>query len=262
MSRRRQRAAPISFFSFQDVMIGTIGVVLIITLVLLLNVGHRTIHAVAAAESTDNSALRAALESRIEVLADRVGIDELRNAVAKSEMEHTSQKKRNAALESTLDALLADREARFRTLHGSGAQQEAELLAIDADRLQQEVDSQQRRRRISYLIDDEQSDAIVAELMSGRMVISTTRASDVPQAVDSQSPASLAKLIVDKWLRDSAEQTTHLLISLKPSGLATWAEIERLRRTDPRLEDLAIGLDLIGESASTTEMFDAVETTP
>jgi hypothetical protein len=262
MSRRRQRAAPISFFSFQDVMIGTMGVVLIITLVLLLNVGHRTIHAVAAAESTDNSHLRAALEARIELLTAQVGVDEVRNALAKSKMEHTTQKQRNAALEATLDTLLAARDARFRTLHGSGDQQEAELLAIDSDRLQQEVDSQRRRRRISYLIDDEQSEAIVAELMSGRMVISTTRASDVPQAVDSRNPESLAKLIVDKWLRDSAKQTTHLLISLKPSGLATWTEIEKLRRTDPRLADLAIGLDLIGENASTTEMFDSMETTP
>lgn len=262
MSRRRHRNAPISFFSFQDVMVGTIGVVLIITLVLLLNVGHRAVRAEQQSSQADVSLEREALEARLATLTERIGVDDLHNALAQTSMAQAAAISDNVRNEQILSGLLETREAHFRSLHRSGDLQEAELLAIDAERLRTEIETQRKRRQISYLIDDEESEAIVAELMSGRLVLSSVHASDVPQAIDSADPAALAELVLEKWLIDSATATTHLLLSLKPSGLAIWAEIERLRAEDPRFEDIAIGLDLIGEGATTTRMFDAVEPTP
>ena len=66
MSRRRDRGAPISFFSFQDVMVGTIGVVLIITLVLLLNIGQRSLNAITAAQQVDRTTTRDELSDKLE----------------------------------------------------------------------------------------------------------------------------------------------------------------------------------------------------
>ncbi|MDP6891230.1 MAG: hypothetical protein QF471_07855 [Phycisphaerales bacterium] len=241
-------------------MVGTIGVVLIITLVLLLNIGQRTIRATYAVDLASSPEERESLEERLAFLSDRVAVDDLRNAVAKARMDQRAEIDHNIRREQRMSELMKAREAHFRTLHLSGNLQEAELLAVDAERLRTEIETQRRRRQISYLIDDDDSEAIVAELMSGRLVVSSVHASDVPQAIDSNDPKALAKLVVEQWIADSAERTTHLLLSLKPSGLAIWAEIDLLRREDPRLEGMAIGLDLIGEDATTTSMFDAVET--
>ena len=262
MSRRRHRGAPISFFSFQDVMIGTIGVVLIITLVLLLNIGQRTLHAVTHAQQIDTTAERDALAEEFAILTERIGVDELRTALAEARLQLDEVQARNVLREQRWRQVREARDAHFRELHRSADVPMADLLALEQDRLRTEIETQRRRRQISYLIDDEESETIVAELMSDRLVISSVHANEAPMAIDASDPAILARVLLEKWLADSAKRTTHVLLSLKPSGLALWAEINRLRGEDPRFEGMAIGLDLIGEDATTTRLYDAVEPGP
>jgi hypothetical protein len=168
----------------------------------------------------------------------------------------------NTIREERWKQLRDERDAHFLALQRSDDVQMANLLTVEQDRLRDEIETQRRRRQVSYLIDEEESDTIVAELMSDRLVISSVRASDTPMAVDSDDPALLARILLEKWLVDSAERTTHILLSLKPSGRTLWSEINRLRDSDPRFKNLSIGLDLIGEDATTTRLYDAVEPNP
>ncbi|HCA38206.1 MAG: hypothetical protein QF438_01125 [Phycisphaerales bacterium] len=262
MSRRRNRGAPISFFSFQDVMVGTIGIVLIITLVLLLNIGQHTLHAVTHADQIDTETERSVLDERLALLTERIGVDELRNAYAETRLQLNATQADNTIREERWKQLRDERDAHFLALQRSDDVQMANLLTVEQDRLRDEIETQRRRRQVSYLIDEEESDTIVAELMSDRLVISSVRASDTPMAVDSDDPALLARILLEKWLVDSAERTTHILLSLKPSGRTLWSEINRLRDSDPRFKNLSIGLDLIGEDATTTRLYDAVEPNP
>lgn len=243
-------------------MIGTIGIVLIITLVLLLNIGKHTIDAVAQADQVDVSAEKDALEERLAILTDRIGNDELRAAYAETQLQLIGTLNENEEREQHWRQLREERDARFNALSRSSERQMADLLAVEQDRLRAEIDTQRRRRQISYLIDEEESDTIVAELMSDRLVISSVRASDVPMAANSGDPTLLAMVLLEKWLVDSAERTTHILLSVKPSGLPLWSEIHRICDSDPRFEKLSIGLDLIGEDATTTRLFDAADPDP
>jgi hypothetical protein len=259
MSRRRDRGAPISFFSFQDVMVGTIGVVLIITLVLLLNIGQRGLNAITAVQPVDGTTTRDDLSDKLARLTERIGVDELQTALAQTQVQLDALQWANVQREERWRQVRDERDAHFRAAHQSEDAHMADLLAVKQDHLRSEIESQRRRRQISYLIDDEESETIVAELMSDRLIISSVHAIEAPMAIDANDPAALAQVLMDKWLADSATRTTHILLSLKPSGLALWTEINRLRAEDPRLEGLAIGLDLIGEDATTTRLYDAAE---
>jgi len=262
MSRRRRSSNPISFFAFQDVMIGTIGVVLIVTVLLLIQIGHKTSQAVAAASDAPRqeqiatltlhiAALRAlpdpdALTAELQRLLRAVDLEQLRNG-------------RRAVLLADLTHAMEDDA---REAAQSGAELEAQRLAVRAELLRAELEQERLRREISYLIADEDSRAVVAELSGARVVLSSTAASDAPSALSSEDPDVLARATLEAWAAQADGAPSHLLLSLKPSGIAVWNAIERLRVSDPRFRDLQVGVDLIPEDASTTSQFRGGKTQP
>ncbi|MDP7070603.1 MAG: hypothetical protein QF561_04555 [Phycisphaerales bacterium] len=251
MSRRRAgRAAPISFFSFQDVMIGTIGVVLIITLVLLLSIGKRTSQAVAAVYSEDSEEAVESLRARLEELQARPGRDvilaELEQLQAALELEAGLVESRRWELES-LQTQAANSLRR-------GDLAELDRLATREGQLQGELEAIKRRRQISYLVADDDSDALVTELMGGRVVLSRTDPRIAPR-MRTGTPEQIATAALEAWLTASTSRPTHLLLSIKPSGFAAWQAIMRKIDRDPRFSDVAVGIDLISEDSSTTGQF-------
>ncbi len=257
MSRRRRASQPISFFSFQDVMIGTIGIVLIVTVLLLIQIGHRTSRALAAAADAPREREILDLHARIAELQALPDPDmlaaELSRLLRVIDLEHLRNQRR-AALLGELTLSLED-EARQEARSGEGL--EAQRLAIRAELLREEIETEQRRREISYLIADEESRAVVAELSGGRVVLSSTSAGDSPTALTSADPSVLALATLEAWAAQAGGAPSHLLLSLKPSGIAVWNAIETLRATVPRFRDIQIGVDLIPEDASTTSQFRA-----
>jgi len=70
VGRRRDNSAPVTFFSFQDVMLSLIGIAIVITLILLLQVTESTVRVVSRAAAADGGAEDASererlLESRV-----------------------------------------------------------------------------------------------------------------------------------------------------------------------------------------------------
>ncbi len=251
MSRRRSsHAAPISFFSFQDVMVGTIGVVLIITLVLLLSIGTRTSHALATSRSIETAEDIESLQKQLELLKLRPSRDDLLTELdqlqARLELEAGVVESRQWELES----LQLDIENSLRR----GEIAELDRLALREKQLQEELDEFHRRRQISYLVADDASDALVVELMSGRVVMSRTDASEAPR-MRSGTPEQIAAATLEAWLAASSRRPTHMLLSIKPSGFAAWHAIMRLIAEDSRYKDAPVGIDLISEDASTTGQF-------
>lgn len=231
-------------------MIGTIGVVLIITLVLLLSIGERTSVALAAVQAQDTFEDVESLRATLTKLEERPGRDELLSELeqlhAKLELEAGLLESRQWELE-TLQAQVQDSLRR-------GEIAELDRLATREGQLQGELEAIQRRRQISYIVADDASDALVTELMGGRVVLSRTDASEAPR-MRQGTPDQIAAAALDAWLAASAERPTHMLLSVKPSGFAAWQAIMHRIATDPRFADIAIGIDLIAEDASTTGQF-------
>ena len=233
-------------------MIGTIGVVLIITIVLLINVGHRTAVAIAAATETSTPEEQSALEAEIEALRQRMQAEEqdadlmMSRTAARWQVEVA----RTQRLQDELNRM---RDAAESATSPSHVREIMELDAM-ASQLSSELEQRRRRRQISYLIDDSNSDALVAELMRDRVVTSRTVVEGAPRMRTGEA-SKLARAIINDYLAAAAKRPTHLLLAVKPSGIRVWQEINALLRTDPALKDLQIGVDLIGENASTTGQF-------
>jgi hypothetical protein len=262
MSRRRRNSAAVSFFAFQDVMIGVIGVVLIITLILLIQVGRRTSEAIAATQDSQQLAEVERLEARLAMLDALPNVESQAAELARLQVVLDIEAIRNQHRGRMLADLGTQRMDEQRDRLQSGDLQAIDRMSVEANLLRKEIAEERRRHEISYLLDDEHSNAVIAELTAERVVVSSIRAGEAPIAVTTSDPERLARITLDAWLARSASGPTHLLLSLKPSGIAVWNAIERIRRTDPRLKDLTIGVDLIAEDATTTRQFRAAEPTP
>ena len=262
MTRRRRNTASISFFSFQDVMIGTIGVVLIITLILLIQVGRRTTEAIAATDDLNQLEEVERLEARLATLEALPDLESQETDLARLLIELDIEAHRNQHRAQLLADLSIQQANQERSRQQSGDIQTIDRLSVHAELLRKEVSEERRRHEISYLLDSEHSDAVIAELTAERVVVSSIRSGEAPIAVSIADADRLARITLDAWLARSQVGPTHLLLSLKPSGIAVWNAIERLRRSDPQLKDLNVGVDLIAEDATTTGQFRGGEQRP
>lgn len=243
-------------------MIGTIGVVIIVTVLLLIQIGHRTTLAMAAAADAPQETVVQSLTQRLAALQalpdPATTAAELERLLLASDLEDLRNRRRSSLLAELTQALEDDaREEAY-----SSDELEAQRLSIRAELLREEIEQEERRREISYLIADEDSRAVVAELSAARVVLSSTAASDAPTALSSTDAEVLARATLEAWAAQAGGAPSHLLLSLKPSGIAVWNAIERLRSADPRFANLQVGVDLIPEDASTTAQYRAGGTAP
>ncbi|MCH2135845.1 MAG: hypothetical protein MK101_04585 [Phycisphaerales bacterium] len=241
--RRGSRSAPVSLFSFQDVMVSTIGVTLLIILVLLLITGREaaallpvvtqdplpaeTDPALPQIEETEDVTALAlellAMEDRIELLQIEL-MDALEGA-------------QRARTDAQLDGEAALRAARSRR----------------ATALKAELESIRSKRRVTYLLDKADADLVplIIELGGARAVLGTGADEDAPIAFTASDPATLATFVLD-WIDKHPERDRlKLVFVVRPSGLAAWNNVQR---SLPRFTDdgIGFGLDLIAESWSTS----------
>lgn len=237
-------------------MVGTIGVVLIITLILLINVGQRTSIALATSPQVDEAAI-AELEARITEIESRPSPDAIASDIQKAT-------KRHQELTHEVDVLSARRTelaAQWRDMLRSGEREELDHLSKRARELQGELDDRRRRKQISYLIAEDSSDALIVELEQGRLITSRTDVGEAPR-LRRGTPDQLAGDILAEYATSSARRPTHLLLAIKPSGVPIWKALTRRLRTDPALAHVQLGIDLIAEDMSTTAMFPASTSKP
>lgn len=260
---RGRRDSPVSFFSFQDVMVCTIGLTLLITLLLILQVGTSVAKAAAgaapveiAAEPKDRIAEEAAS------LRERLAELEARSAQDPNE-ELARIRSRLRALDGDLRRLRIEIEAADETLAesrrvGSLDAEEAiaEALVAKRDRMKEDLAAVEARRRIVYLVaPDEAHPPTVAELSAARSVISFDQDREAPIALSAADPRDSAARILEVFTsrRDWRDRT--LLLVLKPSGLAAYRALLEAIATDPRYADVVLGLDLVGEDRFTSDAF-------
>ena len=257
--RRRGDEAPVSFFSFQDVMMCTIGITIVITMVLVLQLGAAAVKAAEAvpvktpAESPLEREARD-LRRRLESAAARGGGDaergraELRQRVLK-ENERSERLERRA------------REAtqRLRLVSAQAAADPAAVEAADLlqrrDELEDRLRAESLRRRVTYLLAPEDRKPVIVEVSGDRLVAGTTLERDAPLALPLVDPASAAALLAG-WMRalPDADRRSVLFV-VKPSGVAAWRAVRERLLAEPGMSEVPTGLDLIPEDAFTSDRF-------
>jgi hypothetical protein len=241
--RRGSREAPVSLFSFQDVMVSTIGVTLLIILVLLLLAGKKA---------------AAVLETAIEVVEQEkdkptAPAPETIDDPTRLQLELLTLDDRIEELELLLDeAREAAQQARTETLLDTDEAVEA-ARQRKAAALAGELDELKNRRRVTYLLDKEDSDRtpLVIELGGGRAVLGGGGDEEAALALHNSNPSQLAKTVA-AWIDGLPDRNQRVLVFVvRPSGVAAWHELEAIL---PRWSNDGIGhgLDLIAESWSTS----------
>ena len=267
MRRRRNNGAPVTFFSFQDVMLSLIGITIVITLILVLQV---TDSAVAVLKRTGGAAGRAAqVEEKNRALSARVAALEYavregqkrpdgdplaKRASLRQELVFAAGKLDD--LERQADELVKQlRELTLQHPEAGALVQLTELVRM-RDELLAELQTLERRRRISYLIDANNSARpILLEVSGTRIVACDLSADGVAIRIASGTSAAQVNDALEFYRTIAAGQQSYVLLVVKPSGIAQYWSIRAAIDALPESSRPAIGLDLIPEDAFVSELF-------
>jgi hypothetical protein len=247
--RGRRDDDSISFFAFQDVMISITGIILVVALLLLMlrKTGLELEHAILATDSEVPDETRVVVTQ----IREMEGVERSRIRARKMELQFDLD---------SMEAVLENIEARL-WLTLNDAEMTGDMAAISnllrrRDELMDSVAQMTRRNRIVYLISDpEGRSPWIVELRDDRIILSTDRAEEAPISLHVKDSSAVAEQLLDFFesLPDRSER--YLLLSVKPSGVALLADIIDAVERRSSVSRNELGLDLIPEWASTTDLF-------
>ena len=260
---RRGDESPMSFFSFQDVMMCTIGVTIVITMILILQIGADAA-VVEAAESQANTDLS---KSREELATEAAGLKDRLNLVAQKKSPNqaivrgtlrqelrSELDKRQRATDEKKKVEMQVREMVALSSADPSAIEAAELIR-KRDELEERLATTQLRRRVTYLLAEDDRKPVIIEVSGAQLVAGTNAEQDSPLAIPLNDPATAAALL-KKWIQSLPDPTKRtLLFVVKPSGIAMWRDISQTFADDNELSSLPRGLDLIEEESYTSDRF-------
>ena len=255
--------SPMSFFSFQDVMMCTIGVTIVITMVLILQIGAD----VAVVQATESQANADLTKSRGELASEAAGLKQRldRAAQAKSPNQALVRGALRQELRSELDKrdqATAQKKKVEQDVREVLAQLSADPSAIEAselirkrDELEERLATTQLRRRVTYLLAEDDRQPVIIEVSGAQLVAGTNSEQDSPLAIPLNDPATAAVLL-KQWIQSLPNPTKRtLLFVVKPSGVALWRDISQAFAQDAQIGALPRGLDLIEEDSYTSDRF-------
>jgi hypothetical protein len=255
--------SPMSFFSFQDVMMCTIGLTIVITMVLILQIGADA----AVVEATESQANADLTKSRGELASEAAGLKQRldRAAQAKSPNQALVRGALRQELRSELDKrdqATAQKKKVEQDVREVLAQLSADPSAIEAselirkrDELEERLATTQLRRRVTYLLAEDDRLPVIIEVSGAQLVAGTNSEQDSPLAIPLNDPATAAVLL-KQWIQSLPNPTKRtLLFVVKPSGVALWRDISQAFAQDAQIGALPRGLDLIEEDSYTSDRF-------
>ena len=255
--------SPMSFFSFQDVMMCTIGVTIVITMVLILQIGADA----AVVEATESQANADLTKSRGELASEAAGLKQRldRAAQAKSPNQALVRGALRQELRSELDKrerATSEKKKVEEQVREVLAQLSADPSAIEAselirkrDELEERLATTQLRRRVTYLLAEDDRQPVIIEVSGAQLVAGTNSEQDSPLAIPLNDPATAAALL-KQWIQGLPNPTKRtLLFVVKPSGVALWRDISQAFAEDAQIGALPRGLDLIEEDSYTSDRF-------
>jgi hypothetical protein len=249
MRRRRAADAALSFFAFQDVMLGVIGVVILLTIVLLLQRATGLFDSTLIASAT--SMVTSPTQSI--VLQPNI-VDATPGDRAVRRLEMLDLKARLDATAERLNALRVSIRNQTDDLALGGASATVEETVQRLGELQAELADLERRRRVTYLLADRDGwTPLVIEISHGRAVTSRPEGDGAAFAIQADSAEELARRIARFALAERRD-TEYLLLVVKPSGIPTFFQ---LPLPNWKAEGVPVGIDLITERSATTDAFPA-----
>jgi hypothetical protein len=265
---RRGSDSPVTFFSFQDVMMCTIGVTIVITMLLILQLGS-TVARVEVAMQQADPAVRASLDAQARALRERLEVAAGRSGEAGGGSAASELRQRTIAENERAQRLAKRHDELLRRAQTEAARAAADPAAVEAadllqrrDELEDKLRVESLRRRVTYLVADEDRLPVIVEVSGDRLVAGTTLERDAPLAIPMGDPEAVAATLAS-WMRGLPEPGRRsVLFVVKPSGVAAWRALGERIASQPGMDGVPTGLDLITEDAFTSDRFRAAGGTP
>lgn len=267
MARRRSADAPVTFFSFQDVMLSLMGITIVITIILVIQITKQTVDAVRSAQAASEAESPEAARER--VLEERVASLEFAVREAQKRPDTDPLAKRSSLRQELLGAKgrLEDLERQAAELAqqlreltlqhpDAGAVVQATELMQRRDELLAELETLERRRRISYIVDEQKSGKpVLLEVSASRIVACDLSADGVAIRIASGTPAAQVNDAIEFYRGVAQGSDAYMLLVVKPSGIAQYWSLRGAIEALPEHERPRIGLDLVAESGYVSEVF-------
>ena len=265
MGRRKTTQAKVSFFAFQDILFGTIGVILMIMIVLILLVGSAfktTLEPLASAGDEEKSR-GDQLEKQVnELQFEKMNLESLlstdlsgRESNLTLDLEEIQD--RLEELRMKIEANRKQLEQFAKAVKDDGQAARALELMKTRDDLLTAIATMSKNPRVSYQLAKANDRApIIIELHRGGVILSNT-SSDVGETRFDKGNdfEAFARALAGKLASRSDIQSRYLLYVVKPSGILHYETLLRIIKNHPILKELPEGLDLLSESKSTSDFF-------
>lgn len=252
--------APISLFSFQDLMISMIGIFIIIALLLILLITKQVVEAVENASVSVDKKMLAQLENSKEEIKQLETLMKNLKEINLWEVQrkNISSKDELMNIDFDLIEIRNELEAARKELDRIIVESELEgdvgvglALRMRRDELLEELDETRLRDRIVYLVSEtDEKKPLIMELSENQIVISSS-----DQSFSTALFSNFEYAITDiKFYLNSGDY--YLLVVLKPSGMRIWKQLKHYVVSQRRSgKNIDIGLDLIAENHATTNDF-------
>ncbi len=269
MRRRGGGTVPVSFFSFQDVMLSLIGIAVVIAMVLVLQVTQVTAGALESARSMveakvpiDESerALRdrvAALEQAVKASHDRPESDPLSPRTT-LRLEVLARSGELGQLEARAKEL--EEQLREILVRAPQAASLRELLALATrrDELASDLEGVEQRKQITFILDEAESlRPIVFEGSAARIVVSDVGSGE-PMRIAAGTPTAQCKHALQLYTALCAETPSYILLIVTPSGVPMFHTLMQFIEEMPEESRPRLGIDLIPEGSFVSSEFPAV----
>ena len=266
MRRRAGAGAPVSFFSFQDVMVCVIGITIVITMILLIQVTEITTEATQGRRISIEGGVP--IEERERALRDRVAALEqaVRTASARPDVDPLAKRASlrqellaSASQLAALEGRTRELEEQLRELlvaHPEAASlREVLELTRARDRLTKELQELERRKRITFIVDAaEPLKPVVFEVSASRIVVTDAENGAASRiAAGTHAAQALDALALFKVL--AQERPSYILLVVTPSGLPLYQTLLDAIDAMPEADRPRLGLDFIPEGSFVSPVF-------
>lgn len=266
MRRRAGAQVPVSFFSFQDVLLSLIGITIVITMILLIQVTKVTAEVVRDARDSVDAGIP--LTERERTLSDRVAALEqaVRQASARPDTdplaERASLRQELLASASQLDSLeIRARELEEQLRELLVAHPEAASLreVLELTRVRDETAAElmklERRKRITFILDKaEPLRPVVFEISASRIVV-TDAENGASSRIAAGTTAAQALDALKLFKVLAQERPSYILLVVTPSGLALYQTLLDAIAAMPEADRPRLGLDFIPEGSYVSPVF-------
>lgn len=266
MRRRGGSTVPVSFFSFQDVLLSLIGISIVIAMVLILQVTQVTAGALESAREmveakvpieANERALRdrvTALEQAVKVAQDRPDTDPLA-ARTTLRQELLARAGELGQLESRAKEL--EEQLRDILVRNPQAASLRELLELTRrrDELLVQLEGVEQRKQITFILDEaEPLRPIVMEVSGSRIVVSDV-GSGASMRIAAGTLAAQCMQALKLYTSLAEESPSYILLIVTPSGIPTFLALIQAIESLPEESRPRLGLDLIPEGSFVSSEF-------